>query len=289
MAKACTHTRAIHKSYTCSLWNHTLIGSVKIKACLCLTCVIGMSQRRNDLPPICQGRKKNNININFWVRISCGHPHAFARMPRGQKVSSDHRGHRKTHFLVRTSMMIFGADVHFPKSRRKILLRELQAQPKKFAPTCTRRPKRPKLSRSETWVPKRGGLKPAGKRQESATFLQRSFFDVAVQFFVCCSAAFGPNDFRTAEKRMLQCSFCSAAFRKLQRNFRFRLWHVAGAGFRGVGFRTCWKTKMYKFAPPSPLLWAPNRNKPTQICTPPPSWKKPQRRTLAAGAAHSIG
>ena len=96
-----------------------------------------------------------------------------------------------------------------------------------------------KISRSETWVPKRGGLKPAGKRQESATFLQRSFFDVAVQFFVCCSAAFGPNDFRTAEKPMLQCSFCSAAFRKLQRNFRFRLWHVAGAGFRGVGFRTC--------------------------------------------------
>ena len=38
------------------------------------------------------------------------------------------------------------------------------------------------ISRSETWVPKRGGLKAAGKRQESATFLQRSFFDVAVQF-----------------------------------------------------------------------------------------------------------
>ena len=37
---------------------------------------------------------------------------------------------------------------------------------------------------------------------------------------------------------MLQCSFCSAACRKLQRNFRFRLWHVAGVGFRGVGFRT---------------------------------------------------
>ena len=38
------------------------------------------------------------------------------------------------------------------------------------------------VSRSEMWVPKRGGLKFAGKRQESATFLQRSFFDVAVQF-----------------------------------------------------------------------------------------------------------
>ena len=96
-----------------------------------------------------------------------------------------------------------------------------------------------KVSKSETWVPKRGGLKPAGKRQESATFLQRSDFDVAAQFFVCCSAAFSKNDFRTAEKRMLQCSFCSAAFQKLQRNFRFRLWHVAGVGFRGVGFRTC--------------------------------------------------
>ena len=95
------------------------------------------------------------------------------------------------------------------------------------------------FSRSETWVPKRGGLKPAGKRQQSATFLQRSFFDVAVQFFACCTAAFGPNDFRTAEKPMLQCSSCSAALRKLQCNFRFRLWHVAGVGFRGVRFRTC--------------------------------------------------
>ena len=91
----------------------------------------------------------------------------------------------------------------------------------------------------KTWVPKCGSLKSAGKRQESATFLQRSFFDVAVQLFVCCSAAFGQNDVGTAEKRMLQCNFCSAAFRKLQRNFRFRLSHVAGVGFRGVGFRTC--------------------------------------------------
>ena len=60
-------------------------------------------------------------------------------------------------------------------------------------------------------MPKRGGLKPAGKRQESATFLQRSFFDVAVRFLVCRSAASGPNDFRTAEKPMLQCSLVSAA------------------------------------------------------------------------------
>ena len=63
------------------------------------------------------------------------------------------------------------------------------------------------FSMSETWVPKRGGLKPAGKRQESATFLQRSFFNVALQFSACCSAAFGQNDIRTAEKPMLQCNF----------------------------------------------------------------------------------
>ena len=96
------------------------------------------------------------------------------------------------------------------------------------------------ISKSETWVPKRGGLKPAGKFPESATFLQRSDFDVAVQFLGCCSAAFGTNDVLIAEKRMLQCSFCSAVFQKLQSIFRFRLWHVAGVGFRGVGFRTSW-------------------------------------------------
>ena len=88
-------------------------------------------------------------------------------------------------------------------------------------------------------MPKRGGLETRRKAlQESATFLQRSDFDVAVQFFVCCNTAFGTNHVRSAEKRMLQCSFCSAAFQKLERNFRFRLWHVAGVGFRVVGFRT---------------------------------------------------
>ena len=47
------------------------------------------------------------------------------------------------------------------------------------------------------------------------TFLQRSFVNVAVQLFVCPSAAFGANDVQIAEKRMLQCNFCSATFRKL--------------------------------------------------------------------------
>ena len=41
------------------------------------------------------------------------------------------------------------------------------------------------------WAPKCGSLSSAGKRQESATFLQRSFVNGAVQFFVRCSAAFG--------------------------------------------------------------------------------------------------
>ena len=52
-------------------------------------------------------------------------------------------------------------------------------------------------------MPRRGSLKCAGKRQESATFLQRSFFNVALQFFARCSAAFGQNGIRSAEKPML--------------------------------------------------------------------------------------
>ena len=87
--------------------------------------------------------------------------------------------------------------------------------------------------------PKRGSLNVwAWKRQEIATFLPRSFVYVAVQFFGRCSAAFGRNDFRTAEKWMSQCNFCSATFRRLQHNFCFRLWNVAGVGFGEVGFKT---------------------------------------------------
>ena len=62
-------------------------------------------------------------------------------------------------------------------------------------------------------------LTSAGKQQESATLLQHSSFNITMQSFVCCSAASCENDVRTAEKRMLQCNFCSATFRKLQRNF----------------------------------------------------------------------
>ena len=63
--------------------------------------------------------------------------------------------------------------------------------------------------------PKRGSLNVGARNpQESATFLQHSFFNVAVQSFVRCSAAFGKSDFRIAGKRMLQCNFCRATFRK---------------------------------------------------------------------------
>ena len=65
----------------------------------------------------------------------------------------------------------------------------------------------PQVSRSETWVPKRGGLKAAGKRQESATFLQRSFFDVAVQFFSVAAAQLLVQ--MTSALQKSQC--CSAA------------------------------------------------------------------------------
>ena len=84
-------------------------------------------------------------------------------------------------------------------------------------------------------MPKHGSLKSAGKRQESTTFLQRSFFNVAVQFFARCSAVFGQSDVRTAEIRMLQCSFCRVNFRKLQRNFRFPCGMLQGWGLEGWG------------------------------------------------------
>ena len=68
--------------------------------------------------------RKNNININFLVRISRGHSWPFyARMPRGQKVSPHHPGCRKMHFLVRTST-VFGVDVHDPKGSQKTLYRK---------------------------------------------------------------------------------------------------------------------------------------------------------------------
>ena len=58
-------------------------------------------------------------------------------------------------------------------------------------------------------VPKRGSLNSAGKQlQESGR--------KSLQFFACCSGAFGQNDIRAAEIPMLQCNICSTAFRKLQ-------------------------------------------------------------------------
>ena len=84
-------------------------------------------------------------------------------------------------------------------------------------------------------VPKRGSLKSARKWQENATFLQRSFFNVAVQFFACCSAAFGKKDVRTAEKRMLRCNFWSAAFRNCSAISVFACGMLRGWGLEGWG------------------------------------------------------
>ena len=93
--------------------------------------------------------------------------------------------------------------------------------------------------------PKRGSLKSAGKRQENATFLQRSFFNDAVQFLVCCCAAFGKNDVLIAEKRVLQCIFCSATFRK---NSAQLLLFVCGMlqawGLEGWGLRLADENKI---------------------------------------------
>ena len=59
------------------------------------------------------------------------------------------------------------------------------------------------------WEPKCGSLKSTGKLQESATFLQRSFFNVALQFFGGCSATFG--QMMSALQKSGCCSATSAA------------------------------------------------------------------------------
>ena len=110
---------------------------------------------------------------------------------------------------------------------------------KKKKTTTTTSAKLKKTHKGELAGPKRGSLNVgsmtcARKRQESATFLQRSFFNIAVQFFVCCSVAFGKNDVHTTEKRMLQRNFPKIAAQLVF----FRLWHVVGVGLSGVGFRT---------------------------------------------------
>ena len=109
-----------------------------------------------------------------------------------------------------------------PFKRRKENPYEIQSKIHDHACSEKRRQKIHSAGRGA--CPERGCLNVgARKRQESATFLQRSFLDVAVQFFVCCSTAFCQNDVCAAERQMLQCNFCSATFQELQRNFCFRL------------------------------------------------------------------
>ena len=138
--------------------------------------------------------------------------------------------------LVDASLRLWGAEESVPISPKRAPIGSEKAPS---------RPEKARFSRKDfvSAGPKCGCLNVgAWNSQESGRKapLSCSFSNVALQFLACCSAAFDKNDFRTAEKRMLQCNFCSATFRKLQRNFCFRLWHVAGVGFRGVGLRTCW-------------------------------------------------
>ena len=101
------------------------------KVCVCVFFFFFFSVKRGKIEiltfflPTDWGHGQNNIgkqaiNINCSVRISCGHSWPLRPVPWGQKGSPHHRGHRKTHFLVRTSM-IFGADVHDPKGSRKTI------------------------------------------------------------------------------------------------------------------------------------------------------------------------
>ena len=69
--------------------------------------------------------EKNHINISFWSGFPPDIPDPYTRMPRGQKVSSRHWGHRKMYLLVRTST-IFGADVHDLGSRKTLSRKSLR-------------------------------------------------------------------------------------------------------------------------------------------------------------------
>ena len=84
--------------------------------------------------------------------------------------------------------------------------------------------------------PKRGSLKSAGKRQESTTFLQRSFFNAAVQFFARCSAAFGKNDFRPWRKANVAVQFMQCNFPKIAAQLPvFACGMLQGWGLEGRG------------------------------------------------------
>ena len=87
--------------------------------------------------------------------------------------------------------------------------------------------------------PKRGSLTVgAWNPQESGRgvplFCNAAFLTVAMQFSFVAAQLLGKSDVRTAEKRMLQCSFCSATFRKLQRNFCFIRSFEKGLAERGL-------------------------------------------------------
>ena len=102
----------------CSPWSCLCMQSLvppKVVFPLCFACALTVLLSYSHLPALeIQGRKKQHKHKLFGPDFPQTFLTLTPRMPWGQKVSPHHRGRRKTHFLVRTSM-IFGADVHDPK------------------------------------------------------------------------------------------------------------------------------------------------------------------------------
>ena len=127
-----------------------------------------------------------------------------------------------------------------PLSSRKLPLKSPQeklAIPEEDDMRCHRRhlrsagPKRGSLNVG-AWNPQESGRKAPRPWNAAFSMLHCSSLLVAAQLLVKITSALRKSEC---------CSATSAAqHRKLQHKFRFRLWHVAGVGFRGVGFRTYW-------------------------------------------------
>ena len=69
--------------------------------------------------------EEENKHWGTWSGFPADIPDPCAWMPRGQRVPPHYWGHRKAHFLVRTSM-IFGVDVHDPKGCGKTLYKKVK-------------------------------------------------------------------------------------------------------------------------------------------------------------------
>ena len=93
------------------------------------------------------------------------------------------------------------------------------------------------ISRSQTWEQKRGSLNSAVNRQESGSFLQRSFFQCCTAVCRLLQLSFGKNDVCIAKKRMLQRNFLQRNFPKIavQLPFSLNCGMLQGWGSEGWG------------------------------------------------------